>query len=423
MNHSQNVDHESVLRARAILLGSGRIGLHEEIRAYRVLAQVGPLTYLPKLVRALLMLSHLEFRDRPEIQLNLIAEALTAVRRLDASEPKRTELLIETLNDYQHQLYTLGRRAEGFAVREEMALTGRRAFKDGEVDSPVFGCGPLAAGLAEEGRHLEAAQLYGEMVEAVRSGGDPSDGRLWWPMVEWSAELDAAGLHDAAIDAFTELSAAGRAELEGGRSSLSIRVWELVRLAQLLDARARHDEARTARGDVLTLLAELAATGERKSWSNIVDWWTVLLGLSGRADEQPAPGEPAPPFGSPDGWSPDIRRAYVEGRTALEETVAVLTPLARRDPRRHLAELITVQRRLTIRSAVHQRGHHYRFMENLRPLFDEGVALARRSAGLGEDQGPDLLARALTDRSTLLVAGKQYAEAHDDFQEAAALLG
>lgn len=422
MNHSENVDHESVLRARAILLGSGRIGLHEEIRAYRVLAQVGPLTYLPKLARALLMLSHQEFRNQPEIRLNLTAEALAAVRRLDASEPKRTELLIDTLNDYQRQLYTLGRRAEGFAVREEMALTGRRAFKDGKVSSPVFGCAPLAAGLAEEGRHLEAAQLYGEVVEALRSADDASDSGLWWSMVEWSAELDAAGLHDAAIDAFTELSAATRGKREGVRTSLSIRVWELVRLSRMLDARARHDEARAARGEVGTLLDELAASGERKSWGNILDWWTVLFGLSGRADEQPAPGRPAPPFGSLD-WSPDIRRAYFEGRVTLEEEVAVLTPLAERDPRRHLAELVTVQRRLTIRSALHQWGHHYRFLENLRPLFDEGVVLARRSAGLGEDQGPAVLARALTDRSTLLVAGQQYTEAHDDFQEAAALLG
>ncbi|MFC5033937.1 hypothetical protein ACQFX6_03800 [Streptomyces sp. DSM 41987] len=422
MNHSENVDHESVLRARAILLGSGRIGLHEEIRAYRVLAQVGPLTYLPKLARALLMLSHQEFRNQPEIRLNLTAEALAAVRKLDASEPKRTELLIDTLNDYQRQLYTLGRRAEGFAVREEMALTGRRAFEDGKVASPVFGCAPLAAGLAEEGRHLEAAQLYGEMVEALRSADDASGSGLWWSMVEWSAELDAAGLHDAAIDAFTELSAATRGELEGVRTSLSIRLWELVHLSQMLDARARRDEARAARGEIGTLLAELAASGERKSWGNILDRWTVLLGLSGRADEQPAPGRPAPPFGSLD-WSPDIRHAYVEGRATLEEEAAVLTPLAERDPRRHLAGLVTVQRRLTIRSALHQQWHHYRFLENLRPLFDEGVVLARRSAGLGEDHGPAVLARALTDRSTLLVAGQQYVEAYDDFQEAAALLG
>ena len=143
MNHSENVDHDAVLRARAVLLGSGRIDLHQEIRAYRVLAQVGPLTYLPKLARALLTLIHQEFRDQPEIRLNLTAEALAAARELDVSEPKRTELLIETLDAYQHQLYTLGRSAEGFAVREEMARVGGQAFAAGEEASDLLGQEPL----------------------------------------------------------------------------------------------------------------------------------------------------------------------------------------------------------------------------------------------------------------------------------------
>ncbi|MGW0701684.1 hypothetical protein ACWD0A_20675 [Streptomyces sp. NPDC002867] len=57
-------------------------------------------------------------------------------------------------------------------------------------------------------------------------------------------------------------------------------------------------------------------------------------------------------------------------------------------------------------------------LEPLRPLFDEGVVLARRLAETDEYAGRAVLARALTDRSTLLVAAKRYAEARDDFLEA-----
>ncbi|WP_351222173.1 hypothetical protein [Streptomyces sp. NPDC002133] len=145
--------------------------------------------------------------------------------------------------------------------------------------------------------------------------------------------------------------------------------------------------------------------------------------MSGRADEQPAsPREPAPAFGSDLGWSPDLRQAYFDGRTALEHEAAALASLARTDPRRHLAELVAVHRRLTIRSARYWWARTYLIMEPLRPPFDEGVTLARRLAELDKDHGSAMPARALTDRSTLRVAGQCYAEALADFQEAADLL-
>ncbi|MFE4332092.1 hypothetical protein ACFRQM_22530 [Streptomyces sp. NPDC056831] len=53
MNHSENVDQDAVLRARTMLLGSGGLSVEQEIEAYRVLAGVSPLTYLPKLSEAL----------------------------------------------------------------------------------------------------------------------------------------------------------------------------------------------------------------------------------------------------------------------------------------------------------------------------------------------------------------------------------
>ncbi|MBT2369114.1 hypothetical protein J7E88_28315 [Streptomyces sp. ISL-10] len=85
--------------------------------------------------------------------------------------------------------------------------------------------------------------------------------------------------------------------------------------------------------------------------------------------------------------------------------------------------MVIVHRRLTIRSAFYWERRTHRILEPLRPLFDEGVALARRLAAADEDKGRAVLARALTDRSTLFVAAKRYAEARDDFVEATGLRG
>ncbi|WP_307712778.1 hypothetical protein [Streptomyces sp. V4I23] len=192
----------------------------------------------------------------------------------------------------------------------------------------------------------------------------------------------------------------------------------------MLDFRGRFDDARAARREAGDLLTELAASGERKSWSCILAWWRILLGLSGRVHEQGQLGEAELPFGSDTlGWSPGLWAAYVDGRAGLEAAAAVLGPPARTDPGNHLAELITMHRRLTIRSVFYWERRTHLILEPLRPLFDEGVALARRLAETDDNAGRALLARALTDRSTLLVAGKRYAQARDDFLEATGLRG
>ncbi|WP_406278072.1 hypothetical protein OHT93_36310 [Streptomyces sp. NBC_00191] len=425
MNHTDRVDQDAVLRARTMLLGSGRLSLGQQVEAYRVLSVVSPLTYLPKLTEALLSCGYApEIRDRPEVQLARHAEAAATARRIDAGEPNRTELLVRALSAYRYELYSVGRRAEGFAICEEMAEAGRWGFAHGQVPSPIYGHGPLATVLAEDGHHREAAELCGEFVQAARS--EDSAKVSFWTMVEWAAELDAAGSHDAALEAFAELVDAERADVDEGSSSLAILTWLLVHQAGMLDAAGRHVEGGRARRDALALLSEMDETGERKSWSNILTWWTTLYALSGRtAETAPNPSAPAPPFGCPFlDWSPDIKQAYFDGLPALEEQVASLREAVGTNPRGHLPELVTLHRRLAIRSALYWENRSHRILKPLRPLFNEGVALARRLADVaGAEQSREMLGRSLTDRSMFLVAANQYGEAYDDYREVLDLLG
>ncbi|MET7861183.1 hypothetical protein ABZS81_29085 [Streptomyces sp. NPDC005318] len=421
MNPTRRVDQDAVLRARTMLLGSGELSLVQQLEAYRVLAEVSPRAYLPKLCRALLWRGYAgEFRSRPDIQLALHAEAASAARRIDTAEPKRTALLVDALDAYQHALYAAGRRADGLAVCEEMAAAGRRGFEEGQVTSPPRAHSRLAAVLAEEGRHREAAEIHGS------SAGDCDDVDFW-SRVEWTAELDAAGQRTEALDAFGRLVDLTRRECEADGTSLAILTWELVHHSHMLDTAGLGPEAGAARKEALVLLEELARTGERKSWSNILDWWTCLFALSGRPAEPAASSRtPAPPFGAHiHRWSPDVRQAYFEGLPALEAAAAALAEPAGTDPHNHLAELIAVHRRLTVRSALVWTKRTHRILKPLRPVFDEGVTLARRLADLpaaGADPVKGALCRALTDRSMFLVAAKQYGEAYEDFREAAALL-
>ncbi|MDX3229160.1 hypothetical protein [Streptomyces sp. ME19-01-6] len=424
MDYSEKVDEDAVLRARMMLLGSGYLSLGQRIEAYQVLAEVSPLAYLPKLSDALVSQGYAaEFRDRPDMRLALHAEAVATARRVHASHPKRTQVLVGALAAYQADLYSAGRRAEGFAVCEEMAETGRWGFEQGQVPSPMYGHRRLAAVLAEEGRHREAAEICGKIVQAARP--ESRAGVSLWTMVEWVAELDAAGHHDAALKAFAEVVGASRGELGTGSTSLAILTWHLVHHAGMLDTAGRRTEAGGARKEALALLAELGETGERTGWSNFLSWWSILLALSGRSAEPAAsPSAPAPAFGSDlHNWSPDIRQAYFRGLSTLEEEAAALAETAKTDPHEHLPELVAVHRRLTTRSALYWENRSHLILKPLRPVLDEGVALARRLADLaGADRDREALGRALTDRSMFLVAAQQYGEAYDDFLEVIALL-
>ncbi|MFD9418143.1 hypothetical protein ACFWC9_26000 [Streptomyces goshikiensis] len=121
MNHSANISHEAVLRARVALLGSEMLPLRQQVAAYRLLAQVSPLVYLPLLAEALWEYNPHEFAHRPEIALALRTESVAAARRMCAAEPGRVGLLVTSLAHYEEQLALMGRTAEAGAVAEEIA--------------------------------------------------------------------------------------------------------------------------------------------------------------------------------------------------------------------------------------------------------------------------------------------------------------
>jgi len=173
----QKVDQDAVLRARNVLLGSGRPSRRQEVEACRVLARVSPATYLPRLSKALVFLAfdH-EYRELPEAQLALYEEAVEVARAVDPSDPRRTDILLDALRWQQHELFELERRPEGLAVREEMAGIDRRAI-EADPDAPAGrGLALWAQALAEEGRHREAAELFEELVRRARPGGPGAGG-------------------------------------------------------------------------------------------------------------------------------------------------------------------------------------------------------------------------------------------------------
>ncbi|MER7827296.1 hypothetical protein ABTX85_32575 [Streptomyces sp. NPDC096097] len=381
------IDHDAVLRARVLLLASGRPEQGELVDAYRTLMEVNPKAYAPLLVDALLLTNH----RNPKVRLASALEAVEAGRRIEVGAPAREERLRRALNAYQAALFALGRRAEGRAVCEELAEEGWS--------------GRLATVLAEEGRFREAAALN---EKSVRSGAPEHSVPA---LIGWAANLEGAGLHDAASDVFREVIDVARRRAEEERTSPAVLVWALVHHSRMREAAGHPGQAAAARREALTVLERTASTDGSKGVDHLTDWVRLFV-LSGRREEPAASAEsPMPPFGADLGWSQDTWDAFLGALPSLEAEAAAL----REDDR--LPELVDVQRRIGIRVAARDGHHRYRFAERLEPHFDESVALARR---LPDD--PARLARALTDRSMFLVAAGTFGPAYADLAEAVTLL-
>ncbi|MFI5979948.1 hypothetical protein ACIBEA_03620 [Streptomyces sp. NPDC051555] len=122
MTYSAHISHDAVLRARVALLTSGKPQLGERVAAYRVLARVSPLAYLPLLAVALGKYAVREFSHEPAVVAALLAESVAAAREAYAREPARVGLLADCLTVYRLQMERMDRGAEARAAQEEMAL-------------------------------------------------------------------------------------------------------------------------------------------------------------------------------------------------------------------------------------------------------------------------------------------------------------
>ncbi|WP_326580612.1 hypothetical protein OIE69_41265 [Actinacidiphila glaucinigra] len=424
MNLWGRVDEDDIVRARNVLLASGRRTAREEVGAYRILAQVSPASYLPRLVKALLRMTYDTSSGRKHpASLALHEEAVAVARSIDPAETARADLLYEALDGCQRELYDLGRRAEGLAMRAEMLAIGRAQAEMSGAPA-VRGLHTWASGLSEEGRYAEAADAMTELVAAILPDGFGS-GSLAWSLVEWIAALHDAGRCDEALSAFGTLVTLEASEAANDRGSMACHLYTLIGYAQLLDTYGRGEQAATVRQEALALLTELADTGERKTWSGYqAAFWAVLLFFSGADSDRSLSGEPHPPLATAPGqWSPDVRRRYFESRDALREEVDALAPQATEHPDRHLAELVRLHRVLTVRSAVYWQHRTHLFAERVRALFDDGVGLARQLSLHDPEDGTRTLARILIDRSTFHVATHEFDAARDDFHQALSHLG
>ncbi|MFG2116173.1 hypothetical protein ACGFRB_26635 [Streptomyces sp. NPDC048718] len=390
-----------------------------------MLAQVSPAAYLPKLVGALLGLSfEFRFRDRPEVQLALCEEALAAARAVDPAEPARVELMRCALSDCQWLLYRLGRRAEGLALRAELLEIGR-AEAERAGNARVRGLTEWADAVAEEGRYDEAADALTEWVAAILPDG-PQYGQLAWSLVRWVGALDAAGRFGEMLAAYDRLVGVRAADVAVGHAPVADRFQSLIGNARMLDAHERGERAAAVRQKALGVLTELAAEGERRnrSGSREAEFWAALWSCSAADGGRATPAVPLPPAGAEARtWTADARRNDAEGIDALRGEVDALVPRAAEDPDRYLAELVRIQRTLTVRAGVWAGREGSELPEEVRSLFDEGVDLARRLHRHRPADGTRILAGRLVERASCRVVSREYGPALDDFREALSLLG
>ena len=277
-----------------------------------------------------------------------------------------------------------------------------------------------AVALAEEGRHAEAAAVYADLVEA-EAHDEASSGTGDWNLMAWAVQREAAGDIQAAIARSNDLVERCRLSVDQQTGPMACLVYALVNHARLLGISATATGAHAALQAAEPICVELARTGEPKSWSGYqTTYWAVLLAASGRADEQFPPTGPRPPLGvSFQHWSPHVRGWWGDQeRATLQQQIQGLRPHADAAPERHLKELVRLHRRLLIRTAVHVEFRTHLLLEPLKPIFDQGVTLARRLRPL--DNGT-ALRTALLDRSTLLLAGKDYKAGYNDLREALTL--
>lgn len=422
------VNHELVIWAQTVLIGTHTPSDDETVRAYRILTRAYPRSYRAHLARALVSWSWGDgFGAAPEYRLALLEEAAAAAREVPESEPRRAELIVDVLHWYQIRLYEMGRRTDGLAVREEMAAVTRQALAAG-ARCKTEGLRTWAHGLAEEGRHGEAAAVLAELLD--KTPATDRFGNNIWERFSLTTELDAAGRPDDAVGALGTIVAHYRAGLATDPWSLSIFCLTLIWYAILLDRAGRQRDADAARREALGLVEQLASTvGPDTRSGSAHSEGGIILAAQAQDLEPVVAGNPRPALGTaPTDWSRDLRARYFDETggpwlgVPATDAPGTLRDAVRRESR--LPERAVLLRRLAIRTASYWLWRQsHRFLEPTLPFFDNSVAAARRLPVEEGDGRPPALVNALTDRAMLLVIGGRYPEALSDYTEALKLLG
>ncbi|MGW4381182.1 hypothetical protein [Kitasatospora sp. NPDC004531] len=416
MPSSSPVDPDDVLRARTKLLASGRLSYRDQVDAHRVLARVSPAAHLPRLVNALMLLAGNSYPPQSSAAgLALCEEAVTAARAVDPADPARTRLLFWALHSCQRHLYELDRRTEALAIRAELADI-ERARTTCSPDGIANGLHLWACGLAEDGRHTEAADALGEWAAGFPADHPYTEG-VATSLVQRAATLAAAGRSDEALAVFGTFVGLEAEQAADDRGAMPSHFQALALHAELLDRHGHRERAAAERQSALAVLAGASPEWEPPR-SSRTPLWPVLLSCS--ADrERPAADLPHPPPGAHSRhWSPAVRQRCFDGVATLRQQADALAERAAEDPGRHLPELVRLHRTLTARSAVRDARSSDPVPASVRPLLDEGVELARRLLRHDPTAGRRALAAALVDRSTFRAFTRERPAALDDFREA-----
>jgi tetratricopeptide (TPR) repeat protein len=413
----QQPDEDAIIAARVVLDDAGEYITPRVVEAYRVLAKAFPSSYLAELAKGLLVLSYLAEGDRFEVKLALTEEAAAVVRQLDESDPGHSEPLLDVLHVHQRNLQQAGRRSEAVSLLEDIDARCRAFYAAGRHPDVVDGSSAWACALAEEGRHAEAAEVLGSIVDSLRRQGRLKGAA--WTLIEWASELEAAGRLQDAIDAQAVLATMEREEFERDNTPMRCLLYALVHLSQMLGRAGRTGERLTVLTDARPVLAELAESGERKSWSGYQDSYLArLLTWSGRPEEPTvAPGELEPPLGFAN-WSSGYALRLRLQETADQLREAEIELSARPDT--DVMSLVRLNRRIMTHQAEWLLDR--RRFDKARPVFDRGVDLALQASAIDPDSRAELLIRALLDRAQMFTAHGAYAEGLTDFDQAITLV-
>ncbi|WP_148308023.1 hypothetical protein [Actinoplanes friuliensis] len=370
------IDHDSLDWARAMLLRG-----QPPMAAFRIMVEADPQQYGVPMARALLT-------DvwRSGLDSTVFTEEGIAVASATApGTPGRTEILLKLYASHQHALFEQGRRAEGMAAR---AVAGELARTATQHVPRRNGLAQWARGLAEQGRHAEAAELCVEASAAIRL--DPVlSGHAMWDEIPRAAQLAAAGRPQEAADVFGAVVSDRRATFPHNRDLVHL----LLQQARFL-ATAGEDPGE-AHQEAVDLVRHLAADGETHPSTLHREMWAILAAVSVAGDEMAAGVDPLPAFGwEISEWTPDLRRAYCAG---IDDLIAAASRASRP---------AVLRRRIAARCAV--RETWFRKTHDPRtpcaPAFDDSVA-----AG-----GPE----ALIDRAAFAVVRGRYDDALDDLTAA-----